>query len=173
MLTAIFIPLLLAEQAPALVLICWSDLAGGPWTQIPAPSGCGSQSLPLCPSPPSSLLHSQEASPPPPPPHRQHLQTSLLLEKRERRITSGAIQAYVPAALILVVLCHSRARPKSVILSTVSARLWFSMASRMRTAGWKERGVILGLLGCRPVSYPHLTWNLLFVLSLSPWVAPF
>ena len=93
MLTAIFIPLLLAEQAPALVLICWSDLAGGPWTQIPAPSGCGSQSLPLCPSPPSSLLHSQEASPPPPPPHRQHLQTSLLLEKRERRITSGAIPA--------------------------------------------------------------------------------
>ena len=102
-----------------------------------------------------------------------YLQMSLPLENKEDLITSGAIQAYVPAALILVVLCHSRARPKSVILSTVSARLWFSRASRIRTAGWKERGVILDLLGCSPVFYPHLTWNLLFVLSLSPRVAPF
>lgn len=32
-----------------------------------------------------------------------YLHTSLLLEKRDSLMTSGAIQAYVPAALILVV----------------------------------------------------------------------
>ena len=46
-----------------------------------------------------------------------HLQTSLPRVKVDARMTSGAIHAYVPAALILVVRCHSRASPKSLIFS--------------------------------------------------------
>lgn len=48
-------------------------------------------------------------------------------------MTSGAIQAYVPAALILVVWCHSRARPKSVIFKVFPLKLTLSSGSRMRT----------------------------------------
>lgn len=44
-----------------------------------------------------------------------YLQTSLALEYVDDFITSGAIHAYVPAALILVVLYISRASPKSDI----------------------------------------------------------
>lgn len=62
-----------------------------------------------------------------------HLHTSLLLEKRDSLMTSGAIQAYVPAALILVVWCHSLARPKSVIFKVLLLKLTLSRGSRMRT----------------------------------------
>ena len=44
-----------------------------------------------------------------------YLQTSLALEYVDDFITSGAIHAYVPAALILVVLYISLASPKSDI----------------------------------------------------------
>lgn len=46
-----------------------------------------------------------------------YLQTSLDLEKSDDLMTSGAIQAYVPAALMRVVWYTSRAKPKSVIFS--------------------------------------------------------
>ena len=53
-------------------------------------------------------------------------------------MTSGAIQAYVPAALILVVRCHSRARPKSVIFRTLLLRSPFSTFWRISTGQGKE-----------------------------------
>lgn len=65
-----------------------------------------------------------------------HLQTSLPLEKVEERMTSGAIQAYVPAALIFVVRCHSRAKPKSVTFRVLLLSSSFSTRSRIRTVGW-------------------------------------
>jgi hypothetical protein len=55
--------------------------------------------------------------------------TSLLLENVDVLMTSGAIQAYVPAALILVVLETSLANPKSVIFKVLSYILSFSMGS--------------------------------------------
>ena len=63
-----------------------------------------------------------------------HLQTSLALENVEVLMTSGAIQAYVPAADMRVVLLVSRARPKSVILSVLNSRssLLPSISSRIR-----------------------------------------
>lgn len=70
----------------------------------------------------------------------QYLQTSLLLEKRESLMTSGAIQAYVPAALILVVWCHSLARPKSVIFRVFPIKSSRSTGSRMRTEEEEEDG---------------------------------
>ena len=65
-----------------------------------------------------------------------HLQTSLALEKVDVLMTSGAIQAYVPAADIRVVLLVSRASPKSVILSVLKSRssLFPSISSRIRAA---------------------------------------
>lgn len=63
----------------------------------------------------------------------QHLHTSLLLENSDSLMTSGAIQAYVPAALILVVWCHSLARPKSVIFNVFPIKSSRSSGSRMRT----------------------------------------
>lgn len=54
-------------------------------------------------------------------------------------MTSGAIQAYVPAALILVVLCHSLAKPKSVIFSILLLRSPFSTFSSIST-GEEEGG---------------------------------
>ena len=63
-----------------------------------------------------------------------YLQTSLLLEKREDLITSGAIQAYVPAALIRVVFSTSRARPKSVIFRVLLDKLLLSTTSFSKTA---------------------------------------
>lgn len=62
-----------------------------------------------------------------------HLHTSLLLENRDSLMTSGAIQAYVPAALIFVVRCHSRASPKSVIFRVFPVRSSLSIGSRIRT----------------------------------------
>lgn len=53
-------------------------------------------------------------------------------------MTSGAIQAYVPAALILVVWCHSLAKPKSVIFKVFPPRFSRSTGSRMRTGGDKR-----------------------------------
>lgn len=53
-------------------------------------------------------------------------------------MTSGAIQAYVPAALILVVRCHSRARPKSVIFRILLLRSPFSTFWRINTGPGKE-----------------------------------
>ena len=50
-----------------------------------------------------------------------YLHTSLPFENVECRITSGAIHAYVPAALIRVVFLISRASPKSVIFKTLPA----------------------------------------------------
>ena len=67
-----------------------------------------------------------------------YLHTSLPLENMEARMTSGAIQAYVPAALILVVRCHSRARPKSVIFRTLLLRSPFSTFWRISTGQGKE-----------------------------------
>lgn len=64
---------------------------------------------------------------------QSHLQTSLPLEKVDDRMTSGAIQAYVPAALIFVVRCHSRAKPKSVTFRVLLLRSSFSTRSRIRT----------------------------------------
>jgi len=55
-------------------------------------------------------------------PVEYYLQTSLALEKVDVFMTSGAIQAYVPAALIRVVLRDSRAKPKSVILSVLKRK---------------------------------------------------
>ena len=49
-----------------------------------------------------------------------YLHTSLALENVLVRITSGAIHAYVPAALIRVVVTISLASPKSVIFNTFS-----------------------------------------------------
>ena len=49
-----------------------------------------------------------------------YLHTSLALENVLVRITSGAIHAYVPAALIRVVVTISLANPKSVIFNTFS-----------------------------------------------------
>lgn len=63
----------------------------------------------------------------------QYLHTSLPLENMEERMTSGAIQAYVPAALILVVLCHSLAKPKSVIFNILLLRSPFSTFSSIST----------------------------------------
>lgn len=62
-----------------------------------------------------------------------YLHTSLPLENMEARMTSGAIQAYVPAALILVVRCHSRASPKSVIFRILLLRSPFSTFCRINT----------------------------------------
>lgn len=62
-----------------------------------------------------------------------YLHTSLPLENMEERMTSGAIQAYVPAALILVVLCHSLAKPKSVIFKFLLFRSPFSTFSSINT----------------------------------------
>lgn len=59
-------------------------------------------------------------------------------------MTSGAIQAYVPAALILVVLCHSLAKPKSVIFNILLLRSPFSTFSSIST-GEKGRGGIKGM----------------------------
>lgn len=67
-----------------------------------------------------------------------YLHTSLPLENIEARMTSGAIQAYVPAALILVVRCHSRARPKSVIFKILLLRSPFSTFWRINTGQGKE-----------------------------------
>lgn len=58
-------------------------------------------------------------------------------------MTSGAIQAYVPAVLILVVLCHSLARPKSVIFNVKPSIHSFSMGSARRTGGRKKTGELL------------------------------
>lgn len=55
-------------------------------------------------------------------------------------MTSGAIQAYVPAALILVVLCHSLAKPKSVIFSILLLRSPFSTFSSISTGEEGGRG---------------------------------
>lgn len=63
-----------------------------------------------------------------------YLQISLPLENREDLITSGAIHAYVPAALILVVLCHSLARPKSVIFKVLLKMSSCSIFSSNKTA---------------------------------------
>ena len=60
-----------------------------------------------------------------------NLQTSLAFENIELRMTSGAIQGYVPAVLIFVVWFISRANPKSVIFSTLRKR--FSSTWLMRT----------------------------------------
>lgn len=68
----------------------------------------------------------------------QYLHTSLPLENMEERMTSGAIQAYVPAALILVVLCHSLAKPKSVIFNILLLRSPFSTFSSISTG--EKRG---------------------------------
>ncbi|TNN80440.1 hypothetical protein EYF80_009464 [Liparis tanakae] len=69
---------------------------------------------------------------------KAYLHTSLLLEKSESLMTSGAIQAYVPAALILVVWCHSLARPKSVIFRVLPPESSRSAGSRMRTEEEKQ-----------------------------------
>lgn len=53
-------------------------------------------------------------------------------------MTSGAIQAYVPAALILVVRCHSRASPKSVIFRILLLRSPFSTFCRINTEQRKQ-----------------------------------
>ena len=68
-----------------------------------------------------------------------YLQMSLPLENKEDLITSGAIQAYVPAALILVVLCHSLAKPKSVIFSVLLQMSSYSIFSSSKTKG-KTKG---------------------------------
>lgn len=69
-----------------------------------------------------------------------HLHTSLPLENVDERMTSGAIQAYVPAALILVVRCHSRARPKSVIFRVLLPTSSVSAFSRIRTGAVSNGG---------------------------------
>ena len=48
-------------------------------------------------------------------------------------MTSGAIQEYVPAADIFVVLCHSRAKPKSVIFKVFLPISSFSIVSSNKT----------------------------------------
>lgn len=68
-----------------------------------------------------------------------YLHTSLPLEKREDLMTSGAIHEYVPAALILVVLCHSLAKPKSVIFNVFLPMSLFSILSSNKTVGEKEK----------------------------------
>lgn len=88
--------------------------ASGPVTSIPSPEMCRANR-------PGNL----EAAP--------YLHTSLPLENMEARMTSGAIQAYVPAALILVVRCHSRASPKSVIFRILLLRSPFSTFCRINT----------------------------------------
>jgi len=55
-----------------------------------------------------------------------NLQTSLALEYVDDLMTSGDIHAYVPAALILVVLYISRAKPKSDIFIVLFIRSSFS-----------------------------------------------
>lgn len=72
-----------------------------------------------------------------------YLQMSLPLENKEDLITSGAIQAYVPAALILVVLCHSRANPKSVIFNVLLQMSLCSIFSRSRTIEKLKMGCFL------------------------------
>lgn len=62
-----------------------------------------------------------------------YLQTSLPLEKSDDLMTSGAIQEYVPAADIFVVLCHSLARPKSVIFKVFLPMSSFSIVSNNKT----------------------------------------
>lgn len=69
-----------------------------------------------------------------------HLHTSLPLEKVEDLMTSGAIQAYVPAVLILVVFCHSRANPKSVIFRVFPSIPFFSIGWARRTEGERQGG---------------------------------
>lgn len=59
----------------------------------------------------------------------KNLQTSLAFENVDVFMTSGAIQAYVPAADILVVLYTSRARPKSVIFNVLNCKSLFSIGS--------------------------------------------
>lgn len=54
-------------------------------------------------------------------------------------MTSGAIHEYVPAALILVVLCHSLAKPKSVIFNVFLPMSLFSILSSNKTVGEKEK----------------------------------
>ena len=63
-----------------------------------------------------------------------YLHTSEPLLNFDVFMTSGAIQAYVPAAEIFVVWFTSRARPKSVILSVLKrSGSSFSTRSDMRT----------------------------------------
>lgn len=62
-----------------------------------------------------------------------NLQTSLALEKVDDLMTSGAIQAYVPAADILVVLYTSLAKPKSVIFRVFNRRSSLLIGSAKRT----------------------------------------
>lgn len=66
-------------------------------------------------------------------------QTSLPLEKRDDLMTSGAIQEYVPAADIFVVLCHSLARPKSVIFKVFLPMSSFSIFSSNKTEKGEDR----------------------------------
>lgn len=61
-----------------------------------------------------------------------YLHTSLALENVLVLITSGAIHAYVPAALIRVVVTISLASPKSVIFNTFS-KLPSSILFRSKT----------------------------------------
>lgn len=78
--------------------------------------------------------------------YSSYLQTSLPLEKRDDLMTSGAIQEYVPAADIFVVLCHSRAKPKSVIFKVFLPMSSFSIVSSNKTEkrekGGREGGLI-------------------------------
>lgn len=53
-------------------------------------------------------------------------------------LTSGGIQAYVPAADIRVVLYTSLANPKSVIFKVLFFKLSSSMASFIRTENYRE-----------------------------------
>ena len=53
----------------------------------------------------------------------KYLHTSLALENLEFLMTSGAIQAYVPALLMFADWLTSRARPKSVIFSVTLCKI--------------------------------------------------
>lgn len=54
-------------------------------------------------------------------------------------MTSGAIQAYVPACDILVVLYTSRAKPKSVIFNVLYDKWSFSIDSLIKTEKKSEK----------------------------------
>jgi len=97
----------------------------------------------------------------------KYLQTSLAFEYTWARITSGAIQAYVPATLMRVVCDTSRAKPKSVIFSVLLFRSSFSIGSRISTVKQITSSIRIRTQILVLILYYHIIWSTVEWISVS------